>query len=140
MEDAKRRRILHALLDLVSLEGIYPSLSSGVGIPLQQRVISVLPAGIIAKKTTTITSSVPQNHQLLRRIIGVLLDILNDNRPSIQPIIRSRILSDVISGLSDLAFNPNIQESSDRTSLQKSLSKIVEEYVQFLAIAFSNGC
>ncbi|KAJ5329609.1 hypothetical protein N7452_009999 [Penicillium brevicompactum] len=127
MEDAKRRRVLHALLDLVSLEGIYPSLSSGVGIPLQQRVISVLPAGIIAKKATTITSSVPQNHQLLRRIIGVLLDILNDNRPSIQPIIRSRILSDVISGLSDLAFNPNIQESSDRTSLQKSLSKIVED-------------
>ncbi|CAG8086491.1 unnamed protein product [Penicillium salamii] len=126
MEDAKRRRMLHALLDLISLEGIYPSLSAGVGIPLQQRVISVLPAGIIAKKAHTITSSVPQNEPLLRRIIGVLLVILSDPHPSIQPIIRSRILSDVISGISDLAFNPNLEQSPDRIGLKASLTDIVE--------------
>ncbi|CAG7951959.1 unnamed protein product [Penicillium olsonii] len=127
MEDAKRRRMLHALLDLISLEGIYPSLSAGVGIPLQQRVISVLPAGIIAKKAQVITSSVPHNEPLLRRIIGVLLVILSNPRPSIQPLIRSRILSDVISGISDLAFNPNLEESSDRMGLRTSLAKIVED-------------
>ena len=127
MEDAKRRRMLHALLDLISLEGIYPSLSAGVGIPLQQRVISVLPAGIIAKKAQVITSSVPHNEPLLRRIIGVLLVILSNPRPSIQPLIRSRILSDVISGISDLAFNPNLEESADRMGLRTSLAKIVEE-------------
>lgn len=130
MEDAKRRRMLHALLDLISLEGIYPSLSSGVGIPLQQRVISVLPAGIIAKKAHAVTSSVPHDEPLLRRIIGVLLDILNDPRPGIQSIIRSRILSDVISGTSDLAFNPMLEASSDRRGLQIALARIVEGYVQ----------
>lgn len=129
MEDAKRRRMLHALLDLISLEGIYPSLSSGVGIPLQQRVISVLPAGVIATQAQTIPSTVPRDEPLLRRIIGVLLDILLDPRPSIQPIIRGRILPDIISGTSDLAFNPNIMASYDRSIYERALAKIIEEYV-----------
>ncbi|OQE00687.1 hypothetical protein PENVUL_c047G04374 [Penicillium vulpinum] len=126
-EDAKRRRMLHALLDLISLEGIYPSLSSGVGIPLQQRVISVLPAGVIAKQAQTFTSSVPHNEPLLRRIIDVLVDILFDPRPSLQTIIRGRILSDIISGTSDLAFNPNTTESSNRNAYRKKLAKIIND-------------
>ncbi|CAI7591385.1 unnamed protein product [Penicillium viridicatum] len=126
-EDAKRRRMLHALLDLISLEGIYPSLSSGVGIPLQQRVISVLPAGVIAKQAQTVASSVPHDEPLLRRIIDVLVDVLFDPKPSLQPIIRGRILSDIISGTSDLAFNPNTMASSHRKTYQKTLAKIIDD-------------
>ena len=128
-EDTKRRRMLHALLDLISLEGIYPSLSSSVGIPLQQRVISVLPAGVIAKQAQVVASSVPHDEPLLRRIIDVLVDVLFDPRPSLQPIIRGRILSDIISGTSDLAFNPNFTALSERNRYQKTLVKIVDEYV-----------
>ncbi|KAJ6051377.1 hypothetical protein N7460_001911 [Penicillium canescens] len=127
MEDAKRRRMLHALLDLISLEGIYPSLSSGVGIPLQQRVMSVLPAGVIAKQVETVASSVPRNVTLLRRIIDVLVDIIFDSRPSIQPVIRGRILSDIISGTSDLAFNPHSTPSYDKGIYRNSLAKIIED-------------
>ncbi|CAI7633791.1 unnamed protein product [Penicillium glandicola] len=126
-EDARRRRMLHALLDLISLEGIYPSLSSGVGVPLQQRVISVLPAGVIAKQAQLAASSVPHDEPLLRCIIDVLVEVLLDPRPSLQPIIRGRILSDIISGTSDLAFNPNTTASSDRNTYQKSLAKIVDD-------------
>jgi hypothetical protein len=129
MEDARRRRMLHALLDLISLEGIYPSLSSGVSIPLQQRVISVLPAGVIAKQASVVASSVPHNQPLLRSIIYVLIDLLSDPRRSIQPVIRGRILSDIISGTVDLAFNPDLTESSDRSIYQKALVKLVAEYV-----------
>ncbi|KAJ5560867.1 hypothetical protein N7535_009064 [Penicillium sp. DV-2018c] len=127
MEDARRRRMLHALLDLISLEGIYPSLSSGVSIPLQQRVISVLPAGVIAKQAPVVASSVPHNQPLLRRIINVLTDVLSDPRPSIQPVIRGRILSDIISGTVDLALNPNLTDSSDRDVYQKALVKLVAD-------------
>ncbi|KAJ5770164.1 uncharacterized protein N7511_002215 [Penicillium nucicola] len=125
MEDAKRRRMLHALLDLISLEGIYPSLSSGVGIPLQQRVMSVLPAGVIAKQAETIASSVPRNETLLRQIIDILLDVIFDPRLSIQPVIRGRILSDILSGTSDLAYNPHTTPLYDRSIYQNALSKIV---------------
>ncbi|KAJ5423291.1 hypothetical protein N7491_008507 [Penicillium cf. griseofulvum] len=126
-EDAKRRRMLHALLDLISLEGIYPSLSSGVGIPLQQRVISVLPAGVIAKQAQVVTSSVPHDEPLLRHIIDVLVDILFDPRPSLQQIIRGRILSDIISGISDLAFNPNNTDSPCRNRYKKMLAKLIDD-------------
>lgn len=127
LEDAKRRQMIHALLDLISLEGIYPSLSSGVGIPLQQRVISVLPAGVIAKQTTVPASSIPHNEALLSRIMKLLLSITLDDKDSIQPIIRGRILSDIISGAADLAFNPNVIGSEAKVYYQKAFLKIIAE-------------
>lgn len=129
LEDAKRRRVLHALLDLISLEGIYPCLSSGVGIPLQQRVISVLPAGVIAKQTHIPESTSPRHEGVLSDIVGVLLNILLDTRPSIQPVIRGRILSDVVSGTADLGFNPNIAPSEDKVKFKEGFTKIIDEYV-----------
>ncbi|KAF3384608.1 hypothetical protein F1880_003026 [Penicillium rolfsii] len=127
LENAKRRQMIHALLDLISLEGIYPSLSSGVGIPLQQRVISVLPAGVIAKQTSIPASSIPHDEALLNRIMKVLLDITLDDRDSIQPIIRGRILSDIISGAADLAFNPNVVASESKIYYRRALSKIIDD-------------
>ncbi|KAJ5993549.1 hypothetical protein N7451_009273 [Penicillium sp. IBT 35674x] len=127
LEDAKRRRMLHALLDLISLEGIYPSLSSGVGIPLQQRVISVLPAGVIAKQAQIPPSSTPHNVSLLRHVMDVLLTILMDTRSSIQPVIRGRILSDIISGTADLAFNPKCSSHEDGSNIQAQFSTLINE-------------
>lgn len=127
LEDAKRRQMVHALLDLISLEGIYPSLSSGVGIPLQQRVISVLPAGVIAKQTSVPASSIPHDEPLLNQIMKILLSITLDDKDSIQPIIRGRILSDIISGSADLAFNPNIVASEAKTSYRQTFHRIIDE-------------
>ncbi|KAL4882603.1 hypothetical protein BJY04DRAFT_37460 [Aspergillus karnatakaensis] len=126
LEDAKRRRILHALLDLVSLEGIYPSLSSGVGIPLQQRVITVLPAGVIAQQATPMSKQ-PQNEALLRCILVGVSDIIFDTRPSIQPVITGRILSDIISASSDLGYNPNILTHDGQSRYRQILTKVIED-------------
>ncbi|KAL4923907.1 RTP1/Tango6 family protein [Aspergillus undulatus] len=126
LEDAKRRRILHALLDLISLEGIYPSLSSGVGIPLQQRVISVLPAGVIAQQSTPV-HEVPQDVVLLRHILAGLSDIIFDTRPSVQSVITGRILSDIISATSDLGYNPKITTSNGESHYRQILTKVVED-------------
>ncbi|KAL4800706.1 hypothetical protein BDV19DRAFT_396230 [Aspergillus venezuelensis] len=126
LEDAKRRRVLHALLDLISLEGIYPSLSTGVGIPLQQRVISVLPAGVIAQQAAPVHEE-PQDPSLLRRITTDLSNILFDPSPSIQPVISGRILSDLISALSELSYNPKLPDSNDKSQTLRMLTKIVED-------------
>ncbi|KAJ0424877.1 hypothetical protein BJY00DRAFT_225049 [Aspergillus carlsbadensis] len=125
LEDARRRRILHALLDLISLEGIYPSLSCGVGIPLQQRVISVLPAGVIAQQQTPISEE-PQNALLLRRILATLSEIILDSRPSIQPVVRGRILSDIISSLSDLGYNPKLSPRNDQDQYRRTLTEVIK--------------
>lgn len=127
LEDAKRRRMLHALLDLISLEGIYPSLSSGVGIPLQQRVISVLPAGVIAKQAHHVPRSAPHDEMFLRLIMRNLLGIVLDTRSGIQPVIRGRILSDILSGAADLAFNPNLPLDEERVMFRKAFVDVVNE-------------
>lgn len=132
LEDARRRRILHALLDLISLEGIYPSLSSGVGIPLQRRVISVLPAGVIAKQAPSSSNSQPSDELLLDQILTALSDIVFDGRPSIQPVIRGRILSDLISGAADLAFNSKNLSPGRKRFHGDAFSKIIEEYAFIL--------
>lgn len=129
LEDAKRRRILHALLDLISLEGIYPSLSSGVGIPLQQRVISVLPAGVIAKQSDLHPSDKPHDEALLDHILSGLSAILLDPRPSIQPVIRGRILSDIISGALDLSINSKSTSTERKSFYQNFIDDLINEYV-----------
>lgn len=145
LEDARRRRVLHALLDLISLEGIYPSLSPGVGIPLQERVISVLPAGVIAKPSAMISGGSPQNESLLGSILAGLLDILFDVRPSIQLVIRGRILSDVINGTADLAFNSKGLSADEKVRYHKAFRRIINEYVYAvppcsLCYVLSNNC
>lgn len=127
LEDAKRRRALHALLDLISLEGIYPSLSPGVGIPLQERVISVLPAGVIAKPPATISGSNPEDESLLNHILTGILNILFDARPSLQPVIRGRILSDIVSGTADLAFNSKTLPVSEKDNYREAFRRVVNE-------------
>ncbi|KAL5364906.1 hypothetical protein BJX96DRAFT_179370 [Aspergillus floccosus] len=126
LEDAKRRRLLHALLDLISLEGIYPSQSSGVGIPLQQRVISVLPAGIIAQQQQAAAQENPRDEALLEYILHRISEILLDPRSSIQPVIRGRILSDVVSGTTDLAFNSRTLSSDRKEWYRDVLAKVIE--------------
>ncbi|KAK2754842.1 hypothetical protein FQN54_006735 [Arachnomyces sp. PD_36] len=127
LEDAKRRRTLHALLDLISLEGIYPSLSKDVGIPLEQRLISVLPAGVVAKQTQSLSGDKPQDEALLVRILTALGEILLDNRPSIQPIIRDRILADVISGAADLALNPETLNREIKEDHKLLLQRVIND-------------
>jgi hypothetical protein len=117
------------MLDLISLEGVYPSLSSGVGIPLQQRVISVLPAGVIAQQQDKIAHDKPQHMLLLERIMNILSDILLDGRPSIQPVIRGRILSDLVSAAADLAYNPSIPHLNTKGKYREIFSRLIDEYV-----------
>ncbi|KAE8152899.1 hypothetical protein BDV25DRAFT_150360 [Aspergillus avenaceus] len=127
LTDAKRRRLLHALLDLISLEGIYPSLSPGAGIPLQQRVISVLPAGVIAQQQQRSTANTPSDERLLERILTTLSEIIFDARPSIQPIIRGRILSDIISAASDLSSNADQLPADRKQHYREVLTRVVDD-------------
>jgi hypothetical protein len=129
LEDAKRRRVLHALLDLISLEGIYPSLSTGVGIPLEKRVISILPTGVIARQAPAPVRDNPKDEALLHHILSPLLDILFDHRQGIQSIIRGRILSDIISASADLAFDSQNLSQEKKNSYQDVFEKILNEFV-----------
>lgn len=104
-------------------------MSSGVGIPLQQRVISVLPAGVIAKQSNLQPSDKPRDEALLNRILSALSTILFDPRPSIQSVIRDRILSDIISGTLDLSINSNSISTEEKSFYQNFVDSLIKEYV-----------
>lgn len=128
LEDAKRRRVLHALLDLISLEGIYPSLSRDVGIPLEKRLISVLPTGVIAKQSQVPTGNKSENEALLHQILTALSENLLDDRLSIQPIIRDRILTDILAGIAELAFNSQSLHQDVKGNYKNLLQRAINEY------------
>ncbi|KAI2085673.1 hypothetical protein LOZ36_003832 [Ophidiomyces ophidiicola] len=109
LEDARRRRALNALLDLLSFEGIYPCLSNGVGIPMDKRVVSVLPTGVIARQIPRVNV----HRGILKITVNNLANILQDGSTSIQPIITNRILPDLICGVAELAFNSKDLSYSD---------------------------
>lgn len=129
-EDAKRRRALNTLLDLISIEGVYPSLSAGVGIPLEKRVLTTLPAGVITKQVTDAAEHRSQKEALLRRILSTLINIVLDEREGIQMIVQARILSDIISGTAELAFNTRLASDEEKKEFQEKFERIISQYRQ----------
>lgn len=127
LEDAKRRRILHALLDFISLEGIYPSLSAGAGIPLEKRVISSLPTGVVARQDGSEERTSPRTEAFLLYILKSLREILQDNNSSLQSIIMGRLLSDLISAAAELSFHSQYLAQPDLEYCNSMFWKIIEE-------------
>ncbi|OJD28287.1 hypothetical protein ACJ73_00309 [Blastomyces percursus] len=127
LEDTKRRRVIHGLLDLISLEGIYPALSQGVGIPLQKRVMSVLPTGVVATQAEATSANKPHDERLLLFIIDTLRPVVCDKHAGIQPIIMGRILADILCATAELAFHSHslLQEQID--TYRELFETIIEE-------------
>ncbi|PGH09769.1 hypothetical protein GX51_00450 [Blastomyces parvus] len=127
LEDTKRRRVIHGLLDLISLEGIYPALSHGVGIPLQQRVVSVLPTGVVATQAEAASANKPHDERLLLFIIDTLRPVVCDKHSGIQPIIMGRILADILCATAELAFHSHSLSQEQITTYRELFQTIIEE-------------
>lgn len=126
LEDAKRRRLLLALLDLIAVEGIYPSLSRGLGLPLHQRVFSALPAGVIAQQQHHAQES-PEDVFLLEKIWIALSSIIFDEKVSVQDVIRGRVLSDMISAAADLGYNSRSLSDDKKDIYRRDVGRLIEE-------------
>ncbi|PGG96531.1 hypothetical protein AJ79_09549 [Helicocarpus griseus UAMH5409] len=127
LEDTKRRRVIHGLLDLLSLEGIYPSLSQGVGIPLEQRVMSVLPTGVVAKQTEPTSEDKPRDEGLLHIIMDALRPIICDKRTGIQSIILGRILADVLCATAELAYQSQYLSQKKISTYTNLFQAVIDE-------------
>ena len=124
----KLRKIVDALLDLVSLEGIYPSLSPGVGAPVENRVRSALNGGLVTRPVKEDTGGKPEDAMLLKLIADDLRPILLSNQ-GLKSIIQERVFVDILSALSELAYCPSY-DSQIRLHYQPILTKILDRYVR----------
>lgn len=101
----KDRRIIIALLDLLVLEGIYPCLTPGVGVPLERRA-----KVIIHPPPKTLSGGIRNRDRL--QDINVLTDVilalsgLQDGRGEAAELLKDRYLVDLVAGYGELAFNP----------------------------------
>ena len=128
------RRNINILLDLIVLEGIYPHVSPGVGIPLQHRVRSLLPEGAIERGIMPQESAVETsgNIFLLKKIADGLLCLLKPNGKEFRELVEDRILSDIIAATMELAYGPAMGDQTTRLRFQGCIRSLIAEYVSIL--------
>ena len=123
------RKIVDGLLDLISLEGIYPCLSSGVGVPIERRVMSVLKDGIITRTSSVEDVQEAKDKRLLVRIMADLYDVASCKTTGLVPALRERTMVDVIAGLGELAYNPVYINDISGAKHVELLEALLETYV-----------
>ena len=99
---------MDGLLDLVSLEGIYPNLLPGVGIPIERRVQSVLQGGTSTRVLGSDDSQTDET--LLVDIVSQLSSIAMASSKGLRSAIQERILVDLIAAQTQLAFAPAVDD------------------------------
>ncbi|KAI9876818.1 MAG: hypothetical protein M1830_005637 [Pleopsidium flavum] len=126
--NTKSRRVVDGLLDLISLEGIYPALSPGVGIPIERRVKSVLQAGVAARP---VLSDLDTRHEkdvnLLRKVLDGLSKIILAGNEGINPAVRERTLVDIICGCAELAYQPLYENRNQNNNYRHLLDQMLDQ-------------
>lgn len=111
------------LLDLIVLEGVYPSLSKGVGVSIERRTRS---RALPVRKAR---AGNEKDVELLRVVVSRLSAVLSDRRGggavSVQ-MIEDRCLVDVVAGCAELAFNP---ENGDTGEWKRRFEILIDGFV-----------
>ena len=134
--NSKNQRVVDGLLDLISLEGIYPALSPGVGIPIERRVKSVLQAGVAARHAEELGPNEDVNLDLLKEVVDGLSRIVLDGDKAVNPVIRERNLVDVISGCGELAYGNSCGDTNQSNGYKAVLDRLLDEYVKILTVIY----
>lgn len=128
LRDLKSRRITDGLLDLIFLEGIYPSLSPGVGIPIERRVRSVLKGSIVTRISAEHGQEM-KDKTLLIKITESLTQIATSKENGLGPALQDRTLVDLIAGLGELAYNPTNANEEFHLTNAEILKDLLDAYV-----------
>lgn len=128
IQDLSRRRIVDGLLDLISLEGIYPCLSSAVGVPIERRVRSVFRNGVITRPSSSGNGSHSQSKNLLVEIC-VALDKISEDGNGLAGTLQERALVDLIAGFGELAYSPLVDKIPSRNIYACKFKSLLDRYV-----------
>lgn len=139
LHNTDHQKIVDGLLDLISLEGIYPLLSPGVGIPIERRVKSVLQGGLVTRPSPAADFVCRQEGRaLLSQICRQLYGILNSNGTGLGPSVQERTLVDVIAGWGELAWAPSFKDEHAKEN-GRMLQSLLDGFVFSLLDAFSQA-
>ncbi|KAL8709221.1 MAG: hypothetical protein Q9220_005963 [cf. Caloplaca sp. 1 TL-2023] len=122
--EKRQQRIVDSLLDFIVIEGIYPSLSPGVGVPIQNRLKSALAGNLITRPANEYHGPGTDAEELLIVILDRLLPLAHQ-KEGIALSIRERIFVDLIAATGELSFCPTIGEQSHEKYSQ-SLRRLID--------------
>ncbi|KAH7054616.1 hypothetical protein B0J12DRAFT_698216 [Macrophomina phaseolina] len=117
--DEDSRKTLYGLLDLVATRGILPSLSPGIA--TKHRPRSMIPD--LRESTPNGAGDI----EILREIISTLSKIYEDPTAGLAPLIRERILADVVAGAGELAFSPGLEDHIHSTKDEKVFVDLINK-------------
>lgn len=112
------------------MEGIYPALSPGVGIPIERRVKTVLQAGVAARHVAEIGHNEEINLDLLKEVLNGLSNIILGGDKGVNPAIRERTLIDVVCGCGELAYGHPYESTEQSNEYRVILERLLDEYVK----------
>ena len=101
----KAQKTVDALLDLLVLEGIYPSLTPSVGVPVARRLKTALKGGFTTRSLNEASGGGPPNQQLLSTILTSVMPMSMTGR-GLASSIQERMSVDLIAAAGELAFSP----------------------------------
>jgi hypothetical protein len=119
MLDTEIVSTIQQLLDVIVIEGLYPSLNSNVGLQAERRRRSSLYKGV--------SKALPDLKLLDDIVFKTLLPLVVDAPSTIARLVRDRHLIDMIAAITDVAFSPDRDESSKTDSVEK-LNQLLNRY------------
>lgn len=122
---------MYALLDLIVLEGIYPFLTPGVGIPIEPRTQSLLQGAMTAGCVDKSRAVQAQNQDLslLKQVVDQLFSIVQSSENLLRSTINDRSPGDLVSACVDLAFGPRTVDPKTRQSYRVMYQRLLDMYV-----------
>ena len=103
---SKSQKLIDTLIDLVVLEGIYPCLSPGVGVPMERRVKSALQGDLVTRPLSQPNPEDLQDQELIATIVDCLYPIVL-SRQGLASSVEARMLVDLIAAVAEAAFSPH---------------------------------
>lgn len=119
------RRSIDGLLDLISLEGVYPSLLQGVGVPIERRVKSILQNGVVTRPGNPGIRSEPDDGLLLD-IVNQMSHVATSGGNGLCAALRERTLVDLVAAMIQISFAPS---NVGRLTHIRRLEVLLNEYV-----------
>lgn len=129
LQSPSQQKTIDGLLDLISLEGIYPFLSPGVGVPIERRVRSVLKAGLVSKPSPADDGAAHKDKSLLAEICDGLYGITKGEGRGLVSSLQERTLVDLIAGLGELAYSPLLPDQDSGKQHDRILRSLLDRYV-----------
>ncbi|KAL1915629.1 uncharacterized protein VTP21DRAFT_6388 [Calcarisporiella thermophila] len=118
-------RVVNTLIEIVVIWGVYPSLLPGVGVPISMRSQSAYASrDLLIKELDVESSSQRRLLQIMETLSKIILSIHGPvPYTTISSLLLDRYLTDILSGLLQLAHGPVEKQSTETEELVQVLSE-----------------